>query len=95
MGSEGEPDHRIEVDLPAAAFAHAAFDRDAIAEQLRALWLVELVRERRLGYGKAAELARMPKAAFVQLMAQHGVAASDLDPDELRAELDAARKVAG
>jgi predicted HTH domain antitoxin len=93
MSSQGESDHRIEVDLPAAAFAHVPLDREAIAQQLRALWLVELVRERRLGYGKAAELAQMPKAAFVRLMAQHGVGAVDLDPDELRAELEAAREI--
>ncbi len=87
--------YRVEVDLPADAFEHAPFEADAIAQRLLALWLVDLVRERRLGYGKAAQLAGMAKAAFVQLMGRHGVSPVDYDDDELVSEIEASRGIGG
>ena len=88
-------EYRVEVDLPAEAFAHAPFEREVIASRMRALWLIEMVRERRLGYGKAAELAQVPKAEFVLLMGKHGVSPIDFDADELRRELDSVAEVGG
>jgi len=51
------------------------------------LWLLEEVRSRRLGYGKAAELAGIPLARFLALMGQHHITPFDYDPDELAREL--------
>ncbi len=47
MGMATDRQYRVEVDLPADAFEHAPFEADAIAQRLLALWLVDLVRERR------------------------------------------------
>lgn len=83
----------MQVDLPKEAFRHHPWEPEEIADRLRALWLVELVRERRMAYGRAAELAGMPKAAFMLLMGKHQVSAIDLDPDDLEAEFEAARQL--
>lgn len=58
-----------------------------LAEEMRRLWLLEEVRSRRLGFGKAAELAGVPVAAFLRLMGEHHVTAFDYDDSELDREL--------
>jgi predicted HTH domain antitoxin len=54
----------------------------APAHHLRTLWLIEQTRERRLGHGKAAELAGLPRARFLQRMGRHHVSPFDFDFDE-------------
>jgi predicted HTH domain antitoxin len=78
---------RLEVELPDEAFDHHPWEPKRIAQEMRALWLVEQVRQRRLGFGKAAELAGIPVARFLELMAEHDVTPFDLDPDEIEREL--------
>lgn len=77
----------VQVDLPDEAFRHRPWEPHEIAEEMRLLWLLEEVRSRRLGYGKAAELAGIPLARFLSLMGQHHVTPFDYDPDELAREL--------
>ena len=79
----------IEVELPAEAFAHHPWDPAGIAREMRLLWLIEQVRDRRLGAGKAASLAGLPRAAFLLEMGKHGVSCFDYDPGELEAEVAA------
>jgi predicted HTH domain antitoxin len=54
---------------------------------MRVLWLVEQVRGRRLGHGKAAELAGVSRERFLLVMGTHGVSPFDYDDDELAEEL--------
>ena len=77
----------ILVDLPEEAFHVHPWAPEEIAGDLRTLWLLELVRQRRLGHGKAAELAGIARARFLQLLGQHGISAFDYDVEELEAEL--------
>lgn len=74
------------VELPWLA-AGTPPDEEAVSEELRLLWIVEQVRQHKLGIGKAAELARMPRAAFMTLLGTHGVPAIDYSASELEAEL--------
>lgn len=78
---------RLEVDLPAEAFDATPWDPAAIAAELRVLWLIELVRTRRLAHSKAAQLAGMSREAFIVAMGARGVSPFDYDPDELAEEL--------
>jgi len=39
----------------------------------RQLWAVDQVRRHRLGVGKAAKVAGMPRAAFMRLIGEHGI----------------------
>lgn len=77
----------VQVALPEEAFQSYPWDVDRIAEELRLLWLLDQVRERRLAHGKAAELAGLPRARFLQIMGQHRISAFDYDSDDLDEEL--------
>lgn len=77
----------VQVELPEEAFEVHPWDPERISAELRLLWLLEQVRERRLGHGKAAELAGLPRARFLQIMGQHRLTAFDYDPNELDEEL--------
>lgn len=87
MGRTGLKEHRIQVELPDEAFRGRTLDIHEIAEELRLLWLLEEVRARRLGFGKAAELAGVPQARFLDLMGEHAITPFDYDADELAREL--------
>ena len=78
----------LEVELPSEAFRAVPRDPPTLARELRVLFLVDLVRQRRLAYGKAAELAGMPISSFLREMGRHGVSAFDYDDDELSREVE-------
>jgi predicted HTH domain antitoxin len=78
----------VRVSLPATVFGVVPWRPEGIAEEMRLLWLIEQVRERRLGSAKAAELAGVPLARFLPLLGVHGVPVFDLDPGELTAEFE-------
>ncbi len=80
--SEPAKSRRVEVDLPEEAFSFHPWDPPGIADELRTLWLLDQVRQRRLGHGKAAELARLPRAQFLKLMGKHRISAFDYDAEE-------------
>ena len=63
----------VDVEHPAEAFRHQPWSAADVSSDLRLLWLVDQVRQRRLGYAKAAELAHMPQAAFVQVLGTHRI----------------------
>ena len=77
----------VTVDLPEEAFQHRTWSPQEVAEEMRQLWLLEQVRSRRLGFGKAAELAGVPVANFLRLMGEHHITAFDYDDSELDREL--------
>ena len=85
--------YAVEVELPAEAFRHQPWSAAEVSSDLRLLWLVDQVRQRRLGDAKAAELAHMPQAAFVQVLGTHRISPFDLDEDELDREIGAGEAV--
>ncbi len=87
MSAKPVAKRRVEVELPAEAFTHLAWEPQQLAEELRLLWLLDQVRQRRLGFGRAAELAGIPMASFLDLMREHQVTPFDYDRDELEREL--------
>jgi predicted HTH domain antitoxin len=62
-------------------------DVGAMSRELRLLWIIEEVRGRRLGVGKGAELAGVPRAAFMQILGNHGVPVIDYTVEDLEREL--------
>lgn len=89
MSRASEPARTVKVEIPAEAFQHRTWDPTEVAQEMRVLWLLEEVRARRLGYGKAAELAGVPTAEFLRLMGQHQITPFDYDDDELAREIGA------
>lgn len=74
----------VSVELPISADTS---DPAVVSTELRLLWIIEQVRLHRIGVGKAAELAEMPRAAFMQELGAHGVPVIDHDVADLRSEL--------
>lgn len=62
-------------------------DVRALGRELRLLWIIEEVRQHRIGVGRAAELAELPRAAFMRVLGQHGVPVIDYDAEDLEREL--------
>jgi predicted HTH domain antitoxin len=87
MSQQSAKARTVQVDLPEEAFQHRSWEPREVAEEMRLLWLLEEVRSRRLGYGKAAELAGIPVASFLLLMGRHHITPFDYDADELAREL--------
>jgi hypothetical protein len=58
-----------------------------VGPALLRLWLVEQVRLRRMGVGKAAELSSLPRADFMRLLGVHGVPVIDHAVEDLDQEL--------
>jgi len=77
------------VELPLSASDGDSPDPTVVGGELRLLWIVEQVRLQKIGVGKGAELAGLPRAAFMQALGAHGVPVIDYAPSELRRELDA------
>jgi predicted HTH domain antitoxin len=75
----------VQVEIPAELLGDV--DVSQLGVELRRLWVIERVRGHRLGIGKGAELADMPRAAFMQLLGEHGVPVIDYTVDDLREEL--------
>ena len=79
--------YAVEVELPAEAFRHHPWSAAEVSSDLRLLWIVDQVRQRRIGYAKAAELAGMAQAAFVKVLGAHRISPIDLDEQELDREI--------
>ena len=85
------PARTIEVAV-ALPWRHGAEpDVPALGRELRLLWIIEEVRQRRLGAGKGSELAGMPRAAFLRALGEHGVPVIDYSVEDLDRELGAVR----
>jgi predicted HTH domain antitoxin len=79
--------YAVEVELPREAFRYRPWSASEVSADLRLLWLVDQVRQRHLGYAKAAELGGMAQAAFVKVLGAHHISPFDLDDEELDREI--------
>ena len=77
----------IHLALPEEILSLARLSREEVAAEMSRLLLLELVREGRVAYGKAAELLNISQAEFLAYMAKHQVSPFQLTPDELSKEL--------
>lgn len=77
----------VTADLPDEAFQHRLWSAQEVSQEMRRLWLLEEVRSRRLGFGKAAELAEVPVANFLRLMGEHHIDVFNYDDSEIDREL--------
>ena len=61
----------VNVRLPEEVLSFARLGKEEIREEMRRLLLLELVREGKVPYGKAAELLGIGQAEFLQLSLIH------------------------
>lgn len=78
---------RLQIELPAEAFSHHPWNPQQLARDMSLLWYLEQVRQRRLSFSKAAELAELPIARFLELMKEHQITPFDYDLEEIEQEL--------
>ena len=78
----------IHIILPEEVLALARLGKEEVAAEMQRLLLIELVREGRVAYGKAAELLGISQAEFLAYMAKHKVSPFQFTPDELSKELE-------
>jgi predicted HTH domain antitoxin len=77
----------VPVEIPWPAVAAAPPDIPRLSQELRLLWIVDQVRKHRFGIGKGAELAELPRAAFMRVLGEHGVPVIDYPIDDLDDEI--------
>ena len=77
----------VNILLPEEVLSFARLGKEEVREEMRRLLLLELVREGKVPYGKAAELLGIGQAEFLQYMAQHKVSPFQFTPEELAEEL--------
>jgi predicted HTH domain antitoxin len=77
----------VQVELPVGFVDGSPADTDALAKELRELWVLEHLREHHLSQGKAAELLNLPLADLLDLMGKHNISPFDYSPGELQDEL--------
>lgn len=63
------------------------------AREAQILLAVKLFELGKLTSGKAAELAGMPRVAFLHILSRYNVPAINLQDEEIEHEIDAARKL--
>lgn len=80
------PVRTIEISVPLPWDRRAEPDVPALARDLRLLWIIDEVRQRRLGVGKGSKLAEMPRAAFMRVLGEHGVPVIDHSVEDLDRE---------
>jgi len=79
---------QIHIALPEEVLTLARLDKEEIAAEMQRLLLLELVRDGRVPYGKAAELLGISQAEFLAYMAKHQVSPFQFTPNELAKELE-------
>lgn len=91
----GEPRKNAKISYPAGIPQMLKLSDDEFARELRFLGAAKLYELGKLSSGKAARLAEMDRVTFLHELARIGVPALNLKDEELEAEIQAARELAG
>jgi len=78
----------IHITLPDEVLTLARLSKEEIGAEMQRLLLLELVREGKVPYAKAAELLGISQAEFLAYMARHQVSPFQFTPDELAKEVE-------
>lgn len=82
----------IPVELDQSALDGLGRDEQAVAREMRALWLADQVREGRMGFTRAAALADMHVGDFLLLLGRLRVPVLELEEEDLVRQVRAARE---
>ncbi len=76
----------VRVELPWALLKAASLEEANVSQEAARLLALELYREDKVSFGRAAELSQTPLAAFMDFVAQHGVPPLRYTLEELEEE---------
>jgi predicted HTH domain antitoxin len=79
---------QVAIDLPESVFSALRLSPHEFAAEMRVAAAVQWYGERRISQGKAAEVAGLSRAAFLDELRRRGVSAIQVDASELEGELD-------
>lgn len=79
---------QLAIDLPESAFSALRVSPHEFAAEMRLAAAVQWYAERRISQGKAAEIAGVSRAAFLDALRRRQVSALQIDADELEGELN-------
>jgi predicted HTH domain antitoxin len=95
MDADSEAMKKAEVSYPAGIPQMLKLSDNEFAREIGFLAAAKLFELGRLSSGKAARLAGMNRVAFLHELARIGVSAINLREEEIEAEIQAARELAG
>jgi predicted HTH domain antitoxin len=80
----------LTIELPDDAFSALRTSPEEFAQELRLAAAIKWYEMERISQGKAAELAGLSRAAFVEALSRYGVSAVQVGPEELNGDLNQA-----
>jgi predicted HTH domain antitoxin len=78
---------KLMIDLPDTSFSALRRSPTEFVEEMRLAACVKWYEMGTVSQGKAAEIAGLSRAAFIEALGRFGVSALQADPDELAVEL--------
>ena len=84
----------IKVEFPKQTFLHWGRSKEEIEQDVKKATALELFRDKRLSFGKAADLAGMPLSDFMDLTREHKIPLTDYSLEELEEEIKSSKTTA-
>jgi predicted HTH domain antitoxin len=79
---------RLQIEIPDHIRKSLNRTPQELAQDMRLYSALMMFQLGKLSAGAAAELAGVPKVAFLDLCDEHGISVSEISPDDLRKEVE-------